>query len=242
MAKKAAKTVVPNLFAKAKTAAATAPKKEKGTIIQLPKELGANGQLTGESAILNAAVTQAIEASSEEKAAKNKGNLAKGRISTYAQSRVVDMIARIGVLPPTPINIVNHNGESVTYVMSDKSQQYPISDEQIDLLNDILGEDAASNIVDTRTIYSFDPETMDQKAANCDQTVFEIVCEVISNALATDPRLSDDQKSAIIKSSEKTYLRAHTIDRMSELCGADVERIGRFMDAVGSACVRYVKC
>lgn len=245
---KAKKTATPapaptlNLFANAAKAAAAAPKKEKGTVIQLPKELDTDGKLIGESAILNNAVTAAIEAAAEEKTAKNKGALAKTRLLAYGQSKVVELYAKLGVAPTTPVNLVNHNGESVTYVMADKSQQNPIGPEQVELLKGILGDDGAAKVINQRTIFSFDPATMDEQAANDKtKTVFDIVCEIVSTALTNDPRLSDEQKGALIKSTAKTYLQPNTLDRLAELCGADASRIGQFYDAAGTACVRSIK-
>jgi hypothetical protein len=232
----------PNLFAKAVQKAAETPKKPKGTVITLPKDLDTEGKLIGESAILNQAVTEAIEAGAEEKTAKNKGALAKGRLMTYAQSEVVKLTAKMSVLPPTPVNVVNHNGESVTYIMADKSQQNPISAEQVALLESLLGQDGAAKVVQKRTIISFNFETMAQQAANDkEHTVFDIVAEIVSPVLMADPRLSTEQKESLILSIEKTYLKPNTIDRAAELCGADAARISQFFDAVGSACVRSIK-
>lgn len=244
MAKKSAvaKSPAPNLFANAKKAAAAAPKKEKGTVVQLPKELDTEGKLVGESKLLNDAVTAAIEAQVEEKTAKTKGNLAKTRLIPFAQSKVVELYAKLGVPPPTPFSLVNHNGESVTYVMADKSQQYPLNEEQVELFKSILGEDGAAKVIRDKTVFSFDPDTMEQQAENAkDKTVLEIVAELVSAALANDTRLSDDQKSTLLKSSVKTFLQPNTLDRVAELCGADVAKIGQFYDAAGSSCTRSIK-
>jgi hypothetical protein len=238
----AAPKAAPNLFAKAAVAAKAAPKKEKGTMVQLPQQLDTDGKLVGESAILNNAVTAAIEAKAEENAAKTKGALAKGKLMTFAQSRVVELYAKLGVAPPTPVSVVNHNGESVTYVMADKSQQNPINEQQVSLFQSLLGDEGAARVVHEKTQFFFDPATMDETAAN-DQskTVFEIVCELVSTALAADARLSDEQKGAIIKSTTKTFLQVNVLDRVAELCGADSARIAQFYDAAGTACVRSIK-
>ena len=232
----------PNLFAKAAVAAKAAPKKEKGTMVQLPQQLDTDGKLVGESAILNNAVTAAIEAKAEENAAKTKGTLAKGKLMNFAQARVVELYAKLGVPPATPVSVINHNGESVTYVMADKSQQNPINAEQVALFKELLGDEGAARVVHEKTQFFFDPETMDETAANAqDKTVFEIVCELVSTALAADPRLSDEQKGAIIKSTTKTYLQVNVLDRVAELCGADSARIAQFYEAAGTACVRSIK-
>lgn len=231
----------PNLFAKAKAAAVAAPPKSAGSVIELPKELDSDGKLIGESALLNSAVTEAIEADAEAKAASNKSTLAKNRLVGYATGRFVEMTAKLGVLPPTPVKIINHNGESVTFIVMDKSQQYPIRSEQIDLFRGILGDDGAARIVNTKTVYAFNPATMDEKAANADMSVAEIVAELVSNALMSDSRLSDEQKGDLITSSEKTYIAQNTLTRVAELCGADAGRIGQFIAAAGTAFTKYIK-
>jgi len=237
-----AKSAAPNLFAKAAKAAANKPKKKDGTLIQLPKDLDTEGKLIGESALLNQAVSNAIEAKAEEDTAKTKGTLAKGKIMTYAQGEVVKLYAKLGVPPETPVSVVNHNGESVTYVMADKSQQNPMGAEQVALLETLLGADAAAKIIQKRTIVSFNFKTMDEQAANAkDKTVFDVVAEVVSNALMSDPRLSTVQKESLIESVEKTYLQVGTLQRVAELCGSDAKKIGQFYDAIGSACVRSIK-
>jgi hypothetical protein len=246
MAKKkevVAKAAPANLFANAKQAAAAAPKKEKGTVLQLPKELDTDGKLVGEAKLLNEAITAAIEAQAEEKTAKTKGSLAKNRLMPFAQSKVNELYAKLGVAPPTPVSLVNHNGESVTYVMADKSQQNPLNAEQVELFKAVLGEDGAKKVVRDKTTFYFDVDTMEQVAEHDKdkKTVFEIVCELVSAALANDARLSDEQKAALIKSSVKTYLVEHTLDRIAELCGADATKIGQFYDAAGTACVRSIK-
>ena len=158
-----------NLFAKSKANQEDKPKKSKGTVWELPRELDAEGKLTGESAILHQAVTDAIAADAAKKAAENKGNMAKSRLSQYALSRYVENIANLGVLPTTPMAIANHVGESVTYVVQDKSGQNAITLEQKDMLASVLGEEVAEEIVVERTVFSFNPEVMQQKAAGRDR-------------------------------------------------------------------------
>jgi hypothetical protein len=238
-----AKTAAPtNLFAAAAKKAAATPKKEKGTIITLPKELDAEGKLVGESKILNESVTAAIEAKAEEKTAATKGALAKTKLKNFAQSEVVKLYAKYEVPPATPVSVVNHMGESVTYVMADKSQQNPISEEQVALFEELLGEDGAAKVVHKKQTFFFDTATMEQQAANDkEHTVFEIVCELINKIMANETRLSQDQKNSLIKSVVKTYLEPNTLGRIAALCGSDAAKIAQFYDAAGTACVRSIQ-
>ena len=257
---KAAPAKKPNLFAKAKDKVAEAPAKSKGTVFSLPKNLDESGKLIGESAILNNAVHEAREAKSEEDAAKNKGNLAKGRIAKWTLSEVVKTIASIGVLPPTPVSVVNHNGESVTYVMQDKSQQNALKAEQVELFQAVLGEEGAAKVIHKKTVFSFSPDVMEQSAYDPkataaarkqnpdampvfsnERSVMDVIGELISNAVAGCTELTDEQKEALIESKVGMHLRPNTLPRIAELCGGDVARIEQFLDAAGSAAVRYVK-
>jgi len=231
----------PNLFAKAKEAAVVAPKKEKGTIFQLPKELDVEGRLIGESALLNNAVTEVLEASAEEKAAKNKGNLAKGRLSKYAQSRLVEMTAKLGVLPPTPVNVVNHNGESVTYVVQNKANQNALSPEQVELFKSEFGAELGESLVVRRDVYSLNSEVMNDVGTDGKTPVVEVVAEIVSNAVANDKRLTDEQKQNLILVASKTFLKASAPERVAELVGTDAARIDKFFECAGSAVVRYIK-
>jgi hypothetical protein len=246
MAKKSAATAAvaapkPNLFAKAKEQKADTPKKAKGTIFQLPKELDAEGKLMGDSAVLNYAVTEALEASQEEKTAKNKGNLAKGKLAKYAQGELVKTIAKLGVMPPTPVEVVNHNGESVTYVVQNKAGQNPISGEQIELLQQEFGAELCALMTEQRETYAFNPETMAEATPDGKNTVQDVVFEIVSAALVECKRLSDEQKANIIAATTKSFLRETTLPRVAELCGADANRIDKFFEFAGSTVVRYVK-
>ena len=250
----------PNLFAKAKDKQAEAPVKAKGTTYQLPKTLDEGGVLTGESKLLNEAVHEILEAAEEEKKAKNKGVLAKGKVGKWTFGEVVKTTAGLGVLPPTPVTVVNHNGESVTYVMQDKSQQNPLKQEQVELFGAIMGEEGAQNIIHEKTVYSFNPEVMEQAAydakataaarkANPDaapvysqsESVLDVIMELVSEAIVGCNKLTDEQKEGLIASKTGYHLRPNTLARVAELCGGDVTRIEQFMEAAGSGCVRYIK-
>ena len=250
----------PNLFAKAKDKQAEAPVKAKGTAYQLPKTLDDEGKLTGESKLLNEAIHEILESEEEKKKAENRGKLAKGKVAKWTFGEVVKTTAGLGVLPPTPVSVVNHNGESVTYVMQDKTQQNPLKQEQVELFGAIMGEEGAQNIIHEKTVYSFNPEVMEQAAydakataaarkANPDaapvysesESVMDVIMELVSAAIVECNKMTDEQKENLIASKTGYHLRPNTLARVAELCGGDVTRIEQFMEAAGSGCVRYVK-
>ena len=145
--------------------------------------------------------------------------------------------------------------------MQDKSQQYALSAEQVQLFQDLLGEDGATEIIHEKTVYSFNPDVMEQPLLNIvettkarkanpeampvfdtEKTVLDWAMETISAAIADCPLLTDEQKESIIQSKTGAHLRPGTVDRVADLCARDTNRIEQFFTAAGSEVVRYCKC
>jgi len=233
----------PNLFARASNKKPDEPKKKKkGTVLELPNApMDNDGKLTGESARLHLAITALLEAAKEEKAAKNKAGACKGTLKPWAETQWVELMSKLGVLPDTPITVVNHKGESVTFIVTDKSKQYDLDDDQVNALIEIMGEEGISKVVVDRTVFSFDPTIMSETAANGEESVTDVVAELVSEAIHGTDRLTDEQKESLLSAESKTWLRPDVVQRIPELVGQDPGRIGRFLAACGSAVTRYIK-
>jgi hypothetical protein len=54
-------------------------------------------------------------------------------------------------------------------------------------------------------------------------------------------KLTDEQKAELFTHSAKKHLKRNTLPRLAELCGSNVGKIQAFMQAAGSAIVRYLK-
>jgi len=234
----------PNLFAAAGEKEKEEPKKEKGTVFHLPKDLDSEGKLTVDTARLHDAVEEVAEAVADEKAAKNRGNAAKGLLGKHALCRYTREMAKLAVLPPGPITLVNHEGAGVTYVVQDKSQQNSLDEKQIELLKKQLGPTLAAKIVVSRELFFFNVKTLDEKAAGEaaeGENVGKVVFEIVSEAIMACDKLSDEQKTAVIGKKTKNYLAENTLQRIPELVGANAAKIQLFLETVGSAIVRYIK-
>jgi hypothetical protein len=259
-----AKKEKPNLFARAaaRTADIAPRAPAKGTPIQLPKDLNDEGELQGISKALNEAVSTVIAAKAEESAAKNKGNAAKGVLNPWMNSRWSERFAEAGVPPASPVTVVNHKGESLTLVVADKTQQYSVSREQIELLGAVLGPECVAKLVVVVESFGFDPKVMGQPAgelpmipddATSDQiealkveiaampTVEQVVAELISDVLTKDKRLTDEQKEALIVQSSVKRVRAGSLPRLAEFCGADAARLESVVEILGSNVTRYLR-
>ncbi|MBW2672196.1 MAG: hypothetical protein JRD89_02115 [Deltaproteobacteria bacterium] len=236
----------PNLFARATEKSLDKPKKnKKGTVLQLPRDLNKESELQGESKILNEAITIAIEAKAEMAAAKGRLSAAMGALHEHAEEGWCATYAKHGVQPETPVSLQNHLGQSLTYVVQDKCGQNAIDKEQIELFEILLGEEVAANLVETREAYGFNPDIMKEiaggKKTKKGETVQDVVFEIVTSAVMENTKLTDEQKAELITSTSKTHLKKNTLPRLAELCGSNVGKLQSFLQAAGSAFVRYLK-
>lgn len=249
-AAKSAKPVVPNLFAKAQSTGANSKKAAKGTIFELPKVLNDAGELKDDCARLHNAVSEIIQADEDCDKAKNRGNLARGTMNSYAFDAYVSKLAQQGVIPEGPVQFVNYRGEKVTYVVSNKTCSQGLSEEQIEEIRNVLGETADSVLV-TRTSYSFNGSVMEEIAGEFPKgdlatlanlpRVADIIREIVSEAIVNETRLTDEQKAGLICATTKTTLQPGVYDSMVAYVGPDVSRLKDFFVALGSSVPRYFK-
>jgi len=154
----------PCLFTNAGDKEKAEPKKPKGTVFALPIDLD-DDTLSEECAELHACVPEVAKAKADEKAAKNRGNAAKGLLGKFALPRFASEYATLGEMPPGPVTIVNHDGQSVTYVIQDKSQQNSLDDDQVAKLVALVGEEGVESITHEKEVYFFSSSTLAEQAA-----------------------------------------------------------------------------
>jgi hypothetical protein len=178
-------------------------------------------------------------------AAKGRLGAAMGAIHEYAEEAWCATYAQNGVQPETPVIVQNYKGESLTYVVQDKCGQNAVSEEQIELLSILLGEEVANSLIETKEVFGFNPDIMKQIAggdkANGKETVADVIFKIVSDAVGKNTKIADEQKADMFTHQSKQYVKKNTLPRLAELCGANVGKIQSFLQAAGSAVVRYLK-
>lgn len=212
---------------KAKAKSSDSPKKKKQTLWR-----------TSVSPEVDSAVSELRKLSSKMKEVKAQMDLPKQVVYDFASTNFIESFTSNGVLPETPMKVVNGKGESVTFVVQDRSSQYTIKDDQYEMLEEVLGEDAAEDVVYTETTIQF----------NRDVLAVEGVSEVVEKALESAMRkivkmdlVSEEVAEELIQVNEKRALKPGTITRAAEVSGRNASRLEAFLDIVGSSCTRYVK-
>jgi hypothetical protein len=174
----------------------------------------------------------------ESKALEAKKRVHAALVVGYAERNFISDFSDMGVLPDTPMKVVNADGDSVTYVVQDRSGQYDLKPEQIEALTQILGEDVVENLLYTEHKFSFNREIMAIPG------VAEAVEKALMSALkklVSSKVIDEEAAGQLIEANEKTAFKPHTLDRAAVLVGGDKTRLKMFIDAMGSSCCRYIK-
>ncbi|MHC4816875.1 MAG: hypothetical protein ACYTF8_02270 [Planctomycetota bacterium] len=172
------------------------------------------------------------------KALQAKEAVHKAIILKFANESFLQSYCDSGIFPDTPMLVQNTDGEKVTFVVQDRSRQYAVKPEQEDELKQILGEDAAEDLIYEETTLSF----------NRDVLALEGVSEVVEKALeraitklVKDEVLDEDKAGELVSANVKRSFKPGTLARLGIVCGRDTTRMESVLDAMGSSATRYIK-
>lgn len=185
-------------------------------------------------------VKELVELDAQAKAIDAKMSLHKTTVKKYAEAQYVSTYASEGVSPDTPMYVQTADGEKVTYVVQDRSGQYGVKEEQVDMLKSLLGEDAAEALLFQETRFGFNRLIM---AVPGVQDAIEAALEGVVEQLTSgeNPVLSQEQAEELLEVDQKLAFRPGTLDRLTVIVGRDTGRIKAFLDIMGSSATRYVK-
>ena len=184
------------------------------------------------------AVHQLVELTRQAKTIESKMGLHKNVIKGFAEDMFFSTYLDGERFPETPMQVINSDGEKATYIVQDRSGQYAAKDEQVDQLTQILGEDAARNLVYEEVTIGFDRTLLAVPGVS---EVVEKALERAIGKLVADELLPADQAENLIVATMKRSFRPGIQERLVQICGKNRDRMEAVVDALGSTCVRYVK-
>lgn len=217
------------LFNKAKATAAAAPKatKKKETVWLVP---------AGSKEAV--AVTELVALTRQAKAVEAKMGVYKGTLKDFGETNYVGDYVKAGVSPETPMTIQNPDGDKVTFVVQDRSAQYGVKDDQKQALVDLLGEDAAAEMLFEETSFGFNRDILALPG------VMEVVEKALEGAikkLVDGGVLTEEQTGELLDVKTKTAFKPGTLDRLVLIAGKDTTKVGQLLEIMGSSATRYVK-
>lgn len=211
----------------ASTAKASKPKKNTTWVV---------GDAEGDQ--VAAAVHNLVELTAQEKAIAAKKKLFATTVLKHAKQSHVEDFCDLGVPPDTPMLIQNQDGEKVTYVVQDRGGQYNVKPEQVEALEQLLGVDAAGDLLYTETTLGFDRTILAKPGVG---EAVEAALESCIGQLMEQGVLSSEQAGELITAKQKTSFKPGTLQQAAAIVGRDTTRLGKFLDAMGSSCTRYIK-
>lgn len=220
------------LFNKAKTQAAvksTAPAR-KATVWLVGTAPGTER--------LGVAVKELVALSQQAKAIEAKTGLFKGLLKEHGESEYVDDYVRLGVEPETPMVIQNTDGEKVTFVIQDRSAQYGVKEDQKAALVELLGEDAAGNLLYEETSFGFNRDVLALPGV---QEIVEKALESAIRKLTAEGVLTEEQTELLLDVKVKEAFKPGTLGRLVNLCGKDTVKVKQLLEILGSSATRYIK-
>lgn len=216
-----------NKAATKSTAVASKPKKSTTWVV---------GNVEGDA--VGKAVHELVRLTAEEKAIEAKKSLFATIVMKHAKANHVADFCALGVAPDTPMTIQNQDGEKVTFVVQDRGGQYDVKPEQQEALGQLLGEDAAAELLYTETTLGFNRVILGIPGVS---DAVEKALEATVKKLVKDGKLTGDQADELITAKQKTSFKPGTLDRAAMIVGRDTTKLAAFLDAMGSSCTRYIK-
>lgn len=222
---------MPNLFAKAAAAPATDKgKKKTETVWRL------SGESNKDQLALEGAITEFIANKRAESEAKTQKKRQADQLAAYSEGQFVAEFAAKGVSPETPMKLTNSKGESVTYVVQDKTATANITEEQVQAVEAILGEDGASKVILRQNVFSLNPEVLTpEKLEPVGAAISEALGKLVEKGV-----LKAEELGELIKHDARIRFIPGLVAQLGTVCGKDASRIEGMLEAMGSACPRYM--
>lgn len=191
---------------------------------------------TDQGKIVAEAVHVLNELDAQKKAIDAKMGVHKTLVTKYANENFVRDYAETCVFPETPMVVQNRDGEKVTFVVQDRSSQSAVKDEQKEALIQILGEDKAKDLLVEETTFSFNRDVLLRDGV---MAVVEKHLDAAIKELGKKELMGEGQE--LLDVDQAVHFRPGTLERLGFVCGKDTTRLREVIEAMGSACVRYIK-
>ena len=183
------------------------------------------------------AIHELVGLAAQRKAIEAKEKIFKTVVLSHAKENFYQDYAARGVFPETPMKVQNHDGETVTFIVQERNQ-YPVKDESISALTQILGEDGANELIYKETVFGFNRTIL---AVDGVMDVLGRHIEAAMAELVDAGVLDQDRADLLLDADEKRSFRPGILQRLGIIAGKSAGKIRQVCDAMGSSCVQYVR-
>jgi len=222
-----------SVFEKAKDKAASSESqsnKKKATVWQVVN--------AAEAAALDTAIHEIVLLQADSKAIAAKQSIFKSQVKKHAEERYLHDYAELGVAPDSPMQLVNGDGEKVTYVVQERCSQSKVKSDQAEQLASLLGEDGAKAILFENTVFKFNDVLLARDGV---MAVVGAALDAAFKTLVKEEVVTKEESDALLEVDEFVAFKPGTTSRLADICGRDTQKMKGLLDIMGSASVRYIK-
>lgn len=196
-----------------------------------------------EHKLLGKALAEVVKCDAQAKKLEMRSALAKSQLKEYCYQRWTEDFALRGWQPPAPVKLVNSAGQSVTYVIQDKTGSASLGESDYSDLVAALGRKRALAATSEKRRVYFDPNVLDQESLD-GRTVGEAVEEqlaLLADDLVIAKSISPEQaKSLFVVAKTRAFVPGF-LSRLPSFCDFSADKLRVALEMIGSAVVRYIK-
>lgn len=180
------------------------------------------------------AIDEFVEANSRKKQAEADQEVAKSVAVPYCRSEFLKQFAEQGRKPDNSPKFRTPEGNTVTFVTQDRGERYNVSDEQMETLQALLGEEKIEQIIIRDMTFKFNNDIL-----NKDGVMDALGAKI--GELVADGVITENEAGALLQADPRTTVRKGALDDLARLCDNDPDQMESVMAALGSHVSNYIK-
>jgi hypothetical protein len=169
-------------------------------------------------------------------------------VKTYAEKRWLAHWASFRQQPETPVKVTTKAGDSVAFVVADKTRGFAPNAKMIAELGDLVGAVTLDGHLNPAVTYSFNDEVLALEAkdpmTSRKSTIMAMIARRINpllEELVNSGQITRSQADALVSAEQVRVFDASFVAELPELCNRDPVRLGAAVTALGGAIVRFIK-
>lgn len=204
-----------------------------------PKSAKQKDIITFSDAELSEAVDQFILYHKQEKQAESMKQAAQAKFKPQVIREYCAKFADASVKPDS-LKVAGKSDETVLFIVQDRGgdESKFISDEQFELMVNLIGEDKVAQVVNQYLKFTFDPEIL--QIPGVEDAIGAAVGGVIAK-LVEDNVLTTAQSESLLQAKNVRSVKKGTLAKLAAVCDCNVDLMLQVFDALGTSVSAYFK-
>jgi hypothetical protein len=190
------------------------------------------------------ALREYLASTRKAKEFERKADKAKAIVREFANVCWLDIYSR-GLLPQMPFKVITAKGESVGFVVQDKTAGAKLTPEAEQELTAIIGGEAMPTVVGDEISLQLDHATMNEMAPGPEKLrVGDVLAARLGSLryeLAAEGLLTQEQAGRIFQSRPVRVLKPSLLGRLPGLVAGSAEKIAEVLSVLSGSVVRFIR-